>query len=662
MKKSTLLLYTLAAGVILISLLSGCASITSFFKGSGKKYDAALAQWEEGKFGDSMYDMILLLQDDPNYGKAKEFVKANFQTAMDKTKELITAKESQESDPIEKSYELYKLYQDLYLMVKYAREIVPLTGPKDAWVWEPDLSKDYVEEFEGSRKSAVEIRMVKVKELFDADNAEEARALVNDTMRIFLYEDKWDTEAETALRQETAVNIASMAKEAAEKVLASDDTEILKDGLKTLDMALKYHPDDQDVAAIRGQIEDKLVEAIIAEGKALEAAGDLESLKGALKTYKNAQRSYSGSSKLQKAIDDVNVSIGEAYYKLGYEMEQKGDEASLKEALELYEAGQGYVEGLATFNKLEGAKQRSREAIAEIYYQKALALEKGVGKDIQKGKEVIALFETAREWVEQYKDSEERIAAINQAISVSIYVLAQQGDIFRTFENNLYRSVSGKLGEGFFVHSATGGSSGFAPGMINDDAYMGMARSKGINYMVLLTGSAGSAEERTSEARKEVKIDYQMKRDGTIEKLPDGGLVALNIGKDAYKGSDEDYLKSMDLRGYGTAALTLVEETREIFREFYLDYRVMNVETASTVYTGNWKQTFTWSKETILSAVEGGNQALTEWYKKENNKAPTSYTKNPPSEAQWNNFFSENADFVNNKAGAIAEAIKSDRF
>ncbi len=666
MKRSKSFIGFSIAVMLLITLFAGCASISSFFKGSGKKYDAALVEWEEDKYGDSIYHMILLLQDDPNYAKAKEFVKENFQTAIDKTKGLITAKEAEKADPIEKSYDLYELYQDLYLMVKYAKKITPLTGPKDAWVWEPDLSIDYVDDFEGSRKAAVEIRIEKAKELFAAGEAKEAREMVINTMRIFLYEDKWDTEAETALRKVTATQIAEMAKKAALDMLASDEKEVLEEGLKTLDMALDYSPDDEEVASIRGQIEDKLVESIIAETKELESKGDLESLKSARRTYQSAAKKYSGSKKLQQALQNVNLSIAEEYYNRGYELEQKGDEASIKEALDLYDDGLDYVEG---YKKLEDAKSRAQSAIAEIYYQKALALEGGVGKDIQKGKEVIALYETAQKWVDNYKDSADRIDQINQAISVSIYVLAQEGELFRQFEKELHNELHRKLGSGFFIYPATSGDRGFSPAMVNNKGYMDPAKSKGLNYMVLITGEPAPVEEEVEEERKKHKIEFQIEDDGTIQELPDGGLVTLNIGRGAFKGTDKEYLKSMNLRGYGTANFTSIEKVKTIYRYYNLDYQVVNVETGSTVYTGSWRHKFKWSQERILDSalaetdIEDFNtNTLRDWYIKEINELPTRYTKSAPPEAKWQEYFAKNADFVNNKAGDIAGAIKEDRF
>ena len=120
--------------ILLITLFTGCSTIGSFFKGSGKSYDSAIVEWEDGNYSDSMYHMIRLVQNDPEYAKAKDFIQIRFQLANDKTLELIKTKEAGESDPLEQSQEVYDLYQGLTRMVTYARQIVPMVGPKEAWV------------------------------------------------------------------------------------------------------------------------------------------------------------------------------------------------------------------------------------------------------------------------------------------------------------------------------------------------------------------------------------------------------------------------------------------------------------------------------------------------------------------------------------------------
>jgi len=640
--------------LIFFLLLSSCASISSFFKGSGKKYKEAVQEWEEGEYGDSMYSMISLLQSDPNYKKAKVFVKENFQTAIEKTHGRIEAAKKIE-DQMEKTHSIYKRYQDLYLVVEKAKEIVPLEGPKEEWVWDPEFPKDYLAEYEGARKAAVQVRLAKAEELFNAEKLAEARELIYKCMSAYLQENEWDTEAEIALRKETANKISELAKTAVENIVTSTDKEQLKEGLETLDMALKYNSEDKEVASIREKIENQMIDVLFTEAKEIEAGGDLDSFKEARKKYRSALNEFPESKKLSQALSNVNMRIADAYYEKGYALEQKGDEASLKEAIDLYDEGLEYDE---SSKKLVSGKNRARASIADQYYQKALAEEKSVGQDIEKGKEVIALYETAQEWVEGYKDTEARIEAIKESISVTIYVAAQSGDLFRKLEEELDGGVHRKLGSDFSVRSSAD-SKEISPANVDQGNYLQPAKQIGADYIVVLTGELGPVNKDIEENRRSESIDYQITDDGTIEELPAGGLSTLKFGEGSYD-TKNDYLDSIGLQEYGTAEVTVIENTRTINRVVYLDYKVVNVKSGSTVYTGERRQTFNASKETILADVTGDHSRITDWYKN-NLNTDTSYSKSEPSEAKWMSWIKEEADFVNSKAGAISKAIKSDR-
>jgi hypothetical protein len=599
--------------------------------------------------------MILLLEDDPKYQKAKDFVRTNFQTAIDKTLGKIEEAEAVK-DPLEKTHQLFKLNQDLYLLIKHAKQIVPLQGPKkDPWVWDPDLSKDYIAEFEGARKTAVETYLAKAEELFQANNAPEARGVIEDMMRIYLYEDKWDTEEEKALRTETAGKITELAKDSALQVAESTDTELLEDGIKTLDMALKYSPDDGEIASLRQKIEDRMIDAIIAEGKESEKGGDLNSFIDARKKYRNALRTYENNKKLTEAHAAVEQRIADEYYSQGYAFEKKGDEASIKKALDLYEKGLEYVEG---YKKLEDAQSRARRTVAEQYYRKALSLEKGVGRDAKKGQEVIALYKTAQEWVKNYKDTEERIKAVNEAISVRIYVAGQSGDAYRTMEKALSYSMKSKMGSNFIVRTSGASKGGVTPAHVDRNDYLAAAKQADAGYIVVLTGTLGPVQEDVDENRNTKKIDYQITKDGTIEELPKGGLQTLRFGEGAYD-TKKKYLDSIDLREYGTANITSIERTRTIYRVFTVDFKVINIDTGSTIYTASHDQRFNASKETILYSAIADTPELRDWYK-DNAGMSRKYTKDAPSESEWQKWIADKSDFVTAQTSRIVNAIKND--
>jgi tetratricopeptide (TPR) repeat protein len=646
--------------IVLTTLFTGCSSIGSFFKGSGKSYDSAVVEWEKGSYVDSMYHMIRVVQNDPEYAKAKDFIKIQFQIANDKTLELIKMKEADKSDPLVKSQEVFNLYQGLNRMVTYAKKIVPLVGPKETWVWDPDLSEDYVEGLEASRKVGVELRISEIQTLFASEKSEEARVMIKNVMGDYLDAGANDSEAEITLRDVTAKQIANLVKNATKKMLSSDQTEVLQEGLKLLDLALIYSPNDEEVAVIRTQIEDKLVSAIIAEGKELEEKGDIKSLESAREKYELAYKKYPGCESLNQAINAVKVTIGNMYYANGYELEQIGDEESLKKARNLYESVLKYKK-LDEDARFYEAFDRATVALAEISYQRALELEPAIGNDIQKGQTVISAYQDAQEWVENYKDTEQRIAAVKEAITVNVYVLAQQGELFRSSEIELANALKKKFNYFYYFTPATDENRGFSPSMVEDDSWISPAKSKGLTYMVILTGKAGSVQYNVKEEQENLKINYKINLDGTIEELSSGSFSVLNAGKALYKGTDAAYLKSMSIKGYGTANITVSKKTKASYRDFYTEYKVVNVDDGATVYESNLTTKFNMPSQTITSSVTSDNSQLRTWYLKTHNTTIKTSFVNDPTEESWVALYKKNADFVTNKATAIAKAISEER-
>jgi len=497
--------------------------------------------------------------------------------------------------------------------------------------------------------------------LFTSEKNEEAREMIKNVMSDYLDEKSSDAEAKITLRNVTSKQIADMAKNATKNMLSSDQTDVLKEGLNLLKLALKYSPEDEEIAVIRTQIEDKLISTIIVEGKELEAKGDVRSLEIARDNYERAYKEYSESESLKQAITDVKITIGNVYYDYCYELEQVGDEESLKEALGIYESVLKYKE-LDQDERFEEAHERATVALAEVFYQRAFALEPEVGKSVQKGQEVISTYEDAQEWVENYKDTEQRIAAVKEAITVNVYVLAQPGDLFRTSEIELTSALNKEFNYFYYFTPATDGNLGFSPSMVENGTWMSEAKSKGLTYMVTLEGNAGSVQEDITEEQENLEINYKIALNGGIEEMSKSSLAIFNTGLSLYDGTEEEYLKRMDVKEYGTANITITEQTKKTYRDFCTGYKVFDVDTESVIYTKNLSARCALPSQTITSSVTSDNTQLRTWYLyKHHITVSTSFT-NDQSEDAWDALYKKNTSYMTDKAATtIADAISKAR-
>jgi uncharacterized protein (DUF2267 family) len=652
--------------LVLTTMFSGCAAIGSMFKGSAKKYDSGMEDWNNENYTESISQMITIIMDDDGYKPAKEFVNMNFQVAIDKSLDKINFIKLQGSNPIQDSLEVFNLYKNLNSIVRKAKRIVPLEGPKGAWIWNPDLSNDFVSELDEARQTAVDLRLNEITELFNNQKFEDALNMVNDTKKIFIDTIEIKTDASTKTKDEFLNQVPILMKETVSKMLVSSNQEVLKQCRDILDVATEYsEKDDAEIASLQKKIENRLCELIINEGKIIEEKGDLESLLAAKEIYYKGYKEYPDNEIILKAHNDVCSKISNIYYNEGYALEKKGDIESLEEALVQYVKGSKYASENEKY-RFEEASIRTNTAIADVYYQQGLLLEPEVGIDIEKGAKVIELYQKAQEWVENYKDTETRIANIQKAITVKIFVLANINDSLNTnIEKAMATSLKNILGEGYNINSATLEDYGFTSSMANSTKWESAAKTNNANYIVFLNGKVGKIYDEIETDQYSESIHYRIDKKGDISKITAAEYILIETRKEQVEDNSDffdrsAFLESLDLIDYGKETVTSTDTTRKLYIPITIDYKVVNAETGRTIYTGTKTTQHLYSKEKINSQVSAKSSIISSWYRDNYVNIRTEFSPDPTTE-QIYEFCNKKAKIISNY-DEISESILEDRF
>lgn len=531
-------------------LLSGCASLNSMFKGSAKKMAAVEQSWTEEKYADAVSDAMKIVKDDPGFVKAKEFVRDNFQTAADKTAEQIKAAGSLAApDNTKKQFDLYA---DLSRMYSIVGANVPLAGPKDAWTWQPKSIPDVSSDLEKARKAGVLAQLVESGKLFKDGKPADARKVVKAAMTHFLYQMENESDAKKATRTAAVAEIVKQTKAFGLLAMKATTLEELEEGFKTLDMADDYAKDDAEVAKLKARLETKFADVYLAEGKKLEAAGDLASLKAALKKYQDGLKKVSGNADLKAAVASVGDKIAEDYLAQGAEKEKLGDDENLKAAIALYKEGGKYASTPVGL-KLAASATRASDTGAERYYRQALAAEKDMGRDPVKGNAVIAIYKQAQSWVAGYKDTNERISAVTAATTVSIFVTAAlDGDTNQKIEKELAKSLKSSAGSGYSI--LAGADNGvvltgnlIANGKAIEPIIKKLNPRYSLAFIVNQQKVVVATENRTAGAKT---VYYRELENGTVELMQKKDYdAAKNL--EGIAGGHEKFLKTQKWKMYG---------------------------------------------------------------------------------------------------------------
>lgn len=574
----------LAMGLVVVAVfgfLGSCASINSMFKGSAGKLKKAETLWANGSYAEAVAGVLLLIRDDPDFEKAKVFVRDHYEEAVVKTKEAIAALES--APPLERVDGQFNLYLDLQLMYSRALARMPLVGAKESWTWQPvDPIPDGSPDVEKARETAVNAYVVEIGELFKAKKSAEGRSAMKRVFGYYLKESNNDSELEKALRPKALASIVKIVVDYGRLSMEAKTLAELEEAFKTFDYMEEIAKDNAEIARIRATLETRVADVYLSEGKALEAAGDLASLRKARTMYQNGLKKVPEYAALKNALTAVDGKIANQYYEDGYAKEKAGDDASLKAAIELYEKGLEFVPKSAKL--LEGIL-RARNVGAERYYQEARTAERDMGTDPAKGIAVVALYKKAQGWVENYKDTASRITVVQAATTVGIIVATHDNQKVNTeLEKALASALKGRVAAGYTIISAVDAGVVYNSNPQSNAASVDDAlRKLGLKYIVTVSATPTKARVDEARSREEKKTLYYAigKADSKLIEMTKSTYDTTRI----LQGGDANYQKFIDTQGwseYGQATITIQYKKRKQILPVDVSIRVVEYASKST--------------------------------------------------------------------------------
>ncbi len=583
--KRTVLLITLAA------MLGSCASISSFFKGSGRKYKHAAEQWENGLYARSLSNMVYVYENDDNYTKAKVFVRDHYAEGVEKTLAQIAEAKTIE-DPMKRTEEVYELYKWLGYLNREIKKNVPIVVEEE-WEWEPEEIIDYTPQQMEARKEALDVRMTEAERLFGEKKSKEARSMIKKTMDEYLTITDSSSDTKKEHYAAAAKRIASMVDRYAASVQNSGDLDVLKDARKTLELGLDYSPENQALTARKDTVENRMADLYVAEGREIAQEGGLEKLKEARSHYKKSLRVLPENPKLTQALGQVNRSIADAYYEEGYALEQKGDDESMKAAISKYKAGLEYAEG---YEKLLNAIERTKNTVAEKYYQKALAMEPDVGEDPVKAKEVVAVYEQAQSWVEDYKDTDARIAKVMAQVQVNIYVVANSGSYYDVLQNSLEKALDRKVSDPYMIYGPEDTSGLLTAAQVDSNNFINPAKTLGAKFVVVIKADLENPSIEYQDKEDSEKFYWAVNTANQFQKLDKAEYKMLKYTEDTQ--GRKFALEGNDLKDYGDGTKTVYTQTREVSQKVSLNVAVYNIQTERRVFNQSISKTLDLGSDT----------------------------------------------------------------
>lgn len=578
--------------LILVAMITSCASLASFFKGSGRKYDAALAEWEGGEYSEALRGMISVYKNDDNFTKAKVFVRDHYAEGVQNILGKIAKAQTME-DPKKKSKAVFDGYYGLYLLNEYLKKNIPIVGPKEEWSWEPEEIKDFSSQVASARKTAVDVYLNDAARLFAQKKGAEGRELVDDTIVNFIYITKNSPDEKRALYDASIPRIVRMVDGYAASVQGSSSLEELDEAREAIDLGLAHSEGNQQLTARRQAIENRIATLYVAQGREMEAEGGVAALKKARSHYQKGLRDVKDHAGLTQALNNVNRAIADAYYDEGYALEQKGDDESMKAAISKYEAGLEYAEG---YEKLTGAIARTKNTVAERYYQEALAMEPDVGEDPQKAKEVVAVYEKAQAWVEDYKDSNARIAKIMAAVQVNIYVVANTGSYYDALQGVLEKALDRKVSEPYAIYGPEDSSGLLTAAQVDSNNFIAPAKTLGAKFVVVIKAETPNYTTSVRDNEESEEFYYAIDAENKFQKIDEAAYKLLKYQENTQ--GIEQTLRSQELREFGKGTKTVYTQTRTVNQEIKMNVAVYNIKTERRVYTQNISKTIRLARDT----------------------------------------------------------------
>lgn len=336
---------------LLILAFAGAACSGWLRSPSRDLYKQAQDQWDKGSYTHALYLGSKAVVSDPAQWRPKRFLNDHFDQGIKQTKQYL----EQTQNPTEVAVADQRHQTYTYLVDLYAnieQMKLPLKH-KDKFSWETEIV-DYTDELEAARKEAVEVHF------------ESGERLLSDKIR------------------ESVGKAANLYSKAIKEYATSEEKETLKTRAFT---HLKTHGDEFGAS-------QNLKEAISAH-----------------EAYALALH-FKASEEVKTAADKVRLHVSDLYVTQGKKLEAKADLNNLINASDYYKAALNWNEENEAAQKLA---EQVKPKVAEIYYQKGLAIQKSKDRDLIQAK---THFKNATEWVPDYKDAFKRFRVFDILVEI----------------------------------------------------------------------------------------------------------------------------------------------------------------------------------------------------------------------------------------------------
>jgi len=411
-----------AIALLIVFVFSGCVSI------GRENLNKAQKALEEGQPLNSLVFATEAILEDPDYDRAKNFLRDNAETELAKIEQFLdTTSKSKNPEDVEKRYDAYVNLQEFYTnLEKIGLPIVKgkkLFGLIKGWEWSipiKDYSTQIAEEKEKARKVFLEAGYASI------DSGELARA--DDLLDKVVYK---FNEANSEQQKKDKKAISDKFTEWAAALHGVQAPEQLLKGLEAYDLALNYNKDNQKAKSGKEKMSLELSDVYLALGLKQEKKDTIKSLEAAMDYFKKALKYNKDNTDAAEGIKRSEHRMAVLYTEEGMNLAASSKVEAMKRAHELFEKALVWD---PEYQKAAEQKEMVTEKIAEYYYREGNRYAKNLSNEDSLNAAVNA-YDNAQEWIADYKDSEQlkrRVYVSSQVIDLKDKIAVTTDEYQRT--------------------------------------------------------------------------------------------------------------------------------------------------------------------------------------------------------------------------------------
>lgn len=373
------------------------------------------------------------LLEDPEFDDAKEFLREESDSALARIQSFLDQSgSSRERAVVEKRFDTYrnlvKFYTNLENIGLPLVKGKKLFGLIKGWEWSTPII-DYSSQLSQARAAARDVFLEDGYAALQKGELDSSKALLRKAVGKFAVEDSDEQKQD---KQEISRSYSDWAA----AYHGSKDVDALLKGLKAYRLALSFSKENEVAEEGRTRIRVEISDRYLAMAAAEEEKNTVDALKEAIEFYKKARSYNSANDAAEKGIQRSRHKIAVIFNNRGTALVERGGLENLIEAFENYEKALTWD---SEFSEAEENRESVRLAIAEYYYQDARSYERNLG-DADALRSAMAAYDSAMEWVSEYKDSGVRKKRLKVAYQV-VLLEEKLGETISEYERTRRRIV-----------------------------------------------------------------------------------------------------------------------------------------------------------------------------------------------------------------------------